>query len=83
MAGRFEGKVALVLGAGSVGPGWGNGKATAVLLARERAQVFGFDRDGDALAETGRLIEEEGGAFAGRTGDVTFVPGIEFGAQYD
>jgi hypothetical protein len=71
MGRRFEGKVALVLGAGSVGPGWGNGKATAVLLARDGAKVFGCDRDADALAETGRLIEEEGGAFAGRPGDVT------------
>ena len=36
----LHGKVALVSGAGSVGPGWGNGKATAVLLARRGAAVF-------------------------------------------
>ena len=35
MAGRLAGKTAIVTGAGSVGPGWGNGKATAVLFARE------------------------------------------------
>jgi NAD(P)-dependent dehydrogenase (short-subunit alcohol dehydrogenase family) len=71
MGGRFEGKVALVLGAGSVGPGWGNGKATAVLLAREGASVFGVDRSAAALAETAGIIEGEGGSFAGQPGDVT------------
>ena len=71
MGGRFEGKAALVLGAGSVGPGWGNGKATAVLLAREGASVFGVDRSADALAETGGIVEGEGGIFAGRAADVT------------
>ena len=39
----FSGKVAFVAGAGSVGEGWGNGKATAVLLARQGATVFGID----------------------------------------
>ncbi|MBM3505796.1 MAG: 3-oxoacyl-ACP reductase, partial [Alphaproteobacteria bacterium] len=34
MPGRLEGKVAIVAGAGSVGPGFGNGKAVAVLFAR-------------------------------------------------
>src|SRR5262249_4572830 len=34
MVDRLKGKVALVVGAGSVGPGWGNGKATAVAFAR-------------------------------------------------
>jgi NAD(P)-dependent dehydrogenase (short-subunit alcohol dehydrogenase family) len=71
MSDRFAGKVALVLGAGSVGPGWGNGKATAVLLAREGAFVFGVDRSAPALAETAEIIAGEGGRFAGRPGDVT------------
>jgi hypothetical protein len=35
-----KGKTAMVVGAGSIGPGWGNGKATAVTFAREGAQVF-------------------------------------------
>ena len=39
MPGRLEGKVAIVTGAGSVGPGWGNGRAAAVLFAREGAKV--------------------------------------------
>ena len=34
MAGRLEGKVAIITGAGCVGPGWGNGRAAAVLPFR-------------------------------------------------
>ena len=37
---RLENKVALITGAGSVGPGWGNGKSTAVAFAREGAGIF-------------------------------------------
>ncbi len=57
----FTGKVVFVAGAGSVGPGWGNGKATAVLFARQGATVFGVDIDAGAIADTRRLIEAEGG----------------------
>ena len=57
---RLAGKVALVVGAGSVGPGWGNGRAISVLFAREGAKVFGADRNIDAAAETKRLAEAEG-----------------------
>jgi len=59
MAGRLAGKVALVTGAGSVGPGWGNGRAAAVLFAREGAKVVVVDRDRAAAEETARLIGEE------------------------
>ncbi|HUE46111.1 MAG TPA: 3-oxoacyl-ACP reductase, partial [Aestuariivirgaceae bacterium] len=45
MGHRLAGKVALVMGAGSIGPGWGNGKATAVLFAREGAKVVCADID--------------------------------------
>ncbi len=48
------------MGAGSCGPGWGNGRATAVLFAREGARLILVDRDAEALAETVRLIEAEG-----------------------
>ena len=41
MGDRLKNKVALVSGAGSSGPGWGNGKATAVLFAREGAKEIG------------------------------------------
>ena len=43
MPDRLKGKVAIVVGAGSVGPGWGNGKATAVSFAREGASVLCVD----------------------------------------
>jgi NAD(P)-dependent dehydrogenase (short-subunit alcohol dehydrogenase family) len=49
---RFHQRVAIVTGAGSVGPGWGNGRATAVRLAEEGARVFAVDRDESRLAET-------------------------------
>jgi len=61
MAGRLEGKVALVVGAGSMGPGWGNGKATAVLFAREGAKVVAADRIAVAAEETRDVIRSEGG----------------------
>jgi NAD(P)-dependent dehydrogenase (short-subunit alcohol dehydrogenase family) len=57
----FSGKVAFVAGAGSVGPGWGNGKATAVLFARQGAKVFGTDINLEAAEETRALIQKEGG----------------------
>lgn len=60
MAGRLQGKVALVIGAGSVGPGWGNGKATAVAFGREGATVVCVDRNPEAAAETAELVRAEG-----------------------
>ena len=57
---RLDGKVAIVTGAGSVGPGWGNGRATAVLLARQGASVCITDIDAAALEETRRVIADEG-----------------------
>jgi NAD(P)-dependent dehydrogenase (short-subunit alcohol dehydrogenase family) len=48
MGDRLKEKVALVSGAGSSGPGWGNGKATVVLFAREGAKVLAADLNLDA-----------------------------------
>ncbi|HEY8611845.1 MAG TPA: SDR family NAD(P)-dependent oxidoreductase [Roseomonas sp.] len=64
MAGRLAGKVAIITGAGSVGPGWGNGRAAAVLFAREGALVYGVDKNLSAMEETAARIREEGGRFA-------------------
>jgi NAD(P)-dependent dehydrogenase (short-subunit alcohol dehydrogenase family) len=58
---RLKDKVAIVTGAGSVGPGWGNGRATAVLFAREGARVLVVDRDRAAGQETVDLIHSEKG----------------------
>ena len=58
---RLEGKVAIVTGAGSSGPGIGNGKATAVLFAREGAKVLLVDAVVDRAEETLSLIVEGGG----------------------
>jgi NAD(P)-dependent dehydrogenase (short-subunit alcohol dehydrogenase family) len=63
--------VALITGAGSIGPGWGNGKATAVLFAREGARIFGVDLDLAAANETRGLIEGEGGACVTHAADVS------------
>jgi NAD(P)-dependent dehydrogenase (short-subunit alcohol dehydrogenase family) len=71
MAGRLAGKVALVTGAGSSGPGWGNGKATAVLFAREGAKVFLVDVNEDAVAETKAIVESEGGIARAWRADVS------------
>jgi NAD(P)-dependent dehydrogenase (short-subunit alcohol dehydrogenase family) len=61
MAGRLDGKVAIVVGAGCVGPGWGNGRAMAVIFAREGASVFAVDRDADSMRETIERAREAGG----------------------
>jgi NAD(P)-dependent dehydrogenase (short-subunit alcohol dehydrogenase family) len=52
MALRLKDKVAIVTGAGSIGPGWGNGRATTVRFVEEGAKVFAVDRDAAALRET-------------------------------
>ena len=59
--GRLEGKVAIVTGAGSSGPGIGNGKAAAVLFAREGAKVLLADQVLARAEETLELILQEGG----------------------
>jgi NAD(P)-dependent dehydrogenase (short-subunit alcohol dehydrogenase family) len=76
MAGRLAGRVALVTGAGSVGPGWGNGRAAAVLFAREGARVVVVDRDAAAAGETARLIAEEKGDALVVEADVTDLASV-------
>jgi NAD(P)-dependent dehydrogenase (short-subunit alcohol dehydrogenase family) len=61
-AGRVEGKVAIVTGAGSTpGPGIGTGKASAVVLAREGASVLLVDLFPERAEETKAIIDGEGG----------------------
>ena len=68
---RLEGKVAIVAGAGSSGPGIGNGKATSALFAREGAKVLLVDSQAARAEETLAMIKEEGGEASVFEADVT------------
>lgn len=57
---KLQDKVAIVAGAGSSRPGIGNGKATALLFARQGAKVIVGDCNLAAAEETARLIKDEG-----------------------
>jgi NAD(P)-dependent dehydrogenase (short-subunit alcohol dehydrogenase family) len=77
----LTGKFAIVAGAGSVGPVggkiWGNGKATAVLLARQGAAVFLLDINEEAMAETKSIIETEGGTCATHRCDMMIASEVQ------
>ena len=77
MAKRLEGKVALVTGAGSIGPGWGNGKAVSVLFARQGAKVLALDINAAAADETRDIIAGEGGECTIFCADVTESAEVE------
>lgn len=68
---RLGGKVAIVTGAGSVGPGWGNGRAVCVRFAEEGAKIYGVDRDLDAMDETLSRVRAVGGEITAARCDVT------------
>lgn len=68
---RLAGKVAIITGAGSSGPGVGNGKAAAILFAREGAQVLLVDAVPERAEETLAIIREEGGIASVFAADVT------------
>jgi NAD(P)-dependent dehydrogenase (short-subunit alcohol dehydrogenase family) len=71
MSKRLEHKVAIVFGAGSVGEGWGNGKATATLFAREGARVICVDISQEAAQQTADIIRGEGNQASTAICDVT------------
>ncbi len=73
----LTGKVAFISGAGSVGEGWGNGKATAVLLARQGATIYGTDISLAAAEETKALIAAEGGTAHAAAVDMTKAQEVE------
>ena len=81
MSSRLEGKSAIVFGAGSSGPGWGNGKAAAVAYAREGARVACVDLVRDAAEETAAIIRGEGLEAIAIAADVTDLASIEMAAQ--
>ena len=69
---RLKNKVAMVIGAGQrPGRTMGNGRATAVLFAREGARVLAVDRNLDSAEETVGLIRKEGGEAYAFAADVT------------
>lgn len=69
--GRLAGKRAIVIGAGSVSAGIGNGRASAMLFAREGAHVLAVDRDLAAAEDTANRIQAEGGAAQAIAADAT------------
>jgi NAD(P)-dependent dehydrogenase (short-subunit alcohol dehydrogenase family) len=68
---RLDGRVGIITGAGSSGPGFGTGKAISVLFAREGASVVLVDKYEERARETLGLIEDEGGTGAIVTADLT------------
>jgi len=74
---ELTGKVALVTGCGSLGPGWGNGRAISVLFARQGARVFGVDLDIEAAQVTKRLVQDEGGTCYVAAYDVTDAASVK------
>ncbi|MCJ2118458.1 SDR family oxidoreductase [Methylobacterium sp. J-001] len=72
----LEGRVAVVLGAGSIGAGWGIGKAISLLYARAGAHVVAVDREPSAAQETRELIRQEGGSAEAVAVDVSDDDGL-------
>jgi len=68
---RLKDKVAIITGAGSRGPGLGNGKAAAILFAREGARVLCVDAKLENAEETAKMIAHEGGEAAVFAANVT------------
>ena len=77
MANRLQDRVVLVAGAGSIAPGWGNGKACAVTYARAGAKVFCVDNNSAAAAETCDIIQSEGGNAKAYKADVSKADQVE------
>ena len=69
---RMKDKVTVIIGAGqSPGEGMGNGRATAIVFAREGAKVLCVDNRRESAQETADLISKAGGTAAGFQADVT------------
>jgi NAD(P)-dependent dehydrogenase (short-subunit alcohol dehydrogenase family) len=67
----LHGKVAIVTGGGAAGDGIGNGRATAILLARAGTRVLVVDRLGEPAERTVQMIAADGGSAAAHVADVT------------
>jgi NAD(P)-dependent dehydrogenase (short-subunit alcohol dehydrogenase family) len=79
---RLQNKVAIVVGAGQTpGDTIGNGRATAILFAREGARVALVDRYAESARETQAMIEAEGGACFVCEADITRAADCQAFAQ--
>jgi NAD(P)-dependent dehydrogenase (short-subunit alcohol dehydrogenase family) len=77
MAKRLQDRTAIVFGAGSVGEGWGNGKAAAVAYAREGAKVIAVDLQEASASATRDIIRAEGGEAIALAADVTQLADVQ------
>jgi NAD(P)-dependent dehydrogenase (short-subunit alcohol dehydrogenase family) len=77
MGQRLQGKVAVVMGAGSSAPGFSNGKACAMAYAREGASVVAVDFDFGRAEETAKIISDEGLTARAFRADVTRAADVE------
>ena len=77
MGERLQGRIAIVTGAGCIGPGWGNGRATAVRFAEEGARIFAVDRELDSVTETVERVKAVGGEIVTHQCDVTGSASVE------
>jgi NAD(P)-dependent dehydrogenase (short-subunit alcohol dehydrogenase family) len=77
MAGRLQDRIPFITGTGSVGPGWGNGRATAVRFAEEGAKIFAVDSDLDSTVETVDRVEGVGGEIVMHRSDVTDTKSVK------
>jgi len=77
MGGRLQDRIAIVTGAGCIGPGWGNGRAIAVRFAEEGAKIFAVDRDLDSVKETVERVKAAGGEIVTHQCDVTGAASVE------
>src|SRR5689334_25288262 len=77
MAARLQNRIAIVTGAGCIGPGWGNGRAVAVRFAEEGPKIFAVDRDLDSVTETVERVKAAGGEIITHQCDVTGAASVE------
>jgi len=77
VAERLKDKIAIVTGAGTSGPGMGNGKAAALLFAREGATIVAVDLNELAAAQTAKDIEAENGRAIALAGDVSHSEDVQ------
>jgi NAD(P)-dependent dehydrogenase (short-subunit alcohol dehydrogenase family) len=77
MTKRLEGKTAIVVGAGCIGPGWGNGSAAAATFARHGARVMCVDANESSAADTADRIRQEGGQALHACADIADLQQVE------